>query len=79
MSLFFWIAPIEGSKYIASCLADIARNVSVGYCAETYERDLPRVDRQQTLDARYQGPRPLALARLTLSPAGPPARYVLPF
>ncbi|MEX7642676.1 hypothetical protein, partial [Stenotrophomonas maltophilia] len=36
----------------------------------TYERDLPCVDRQQTLDARNQGPRPLALARLTLSPAG---------
>jgi hypothetical protein len=33
---------------------------------------LPRDDCQQTLDARYQGPRPLALARLTVSlPAWP--------
>jgi hypothetical protein len=49
---------------------DIAPHAAVRYCAATYERDLSCVDCQQLLDARYQGPRPLALARLTISPAG---------
>jgi hypothetical protein len=51
---------------------DIARPAPVRYCAATYERDLLCVYCQQTLDARYQGSRPLALARLTISlPASP--------
>jgi hypothetical protein len=58
---------------------DIARSPSVRYCAETYERDPPRDDCQQTLDARYQGPRPLALARLTLSLPALPDQYLYAF
>ena len=54
---------------------DIAPYASVRYCAATYERDLSCVDCQQTLDARYQGSRPLALARLTISPPALPDLY----
>jgi hypothetical protein len=59
--------------------SDIAPYPSVRYCAETYERDPPRDDCQQTLDARYQGPRPLALARLTISPPALPDQYLYAF
>ncbi|CAI8775318.1 hypothetical protein EMIT093MI4_190070 [Pseudomonas sp. IT-93MI4] len=44
----------------------IARSVQLSYCAGTYERDLSRVDRQQTSGSSHQGTRPLALARLNL-------------
>jgi len=54
---------------------DIAPYCGVRYCAGTYERDLSRVDCQQTLDARYQGSRPLALARLTISLPAMPDLY----
>jgi hypothetical protein len=54
---------------------DIAPHAAVRYCAATYERDLSCVDCQQLLDARYQGSRPLALARLTISLPALPDLY----
>ncbi|CAI8872231.1 hypothetical protein EMIT0347P_30671 [Pseudomonas sp. IT-347P] len=52
--------------FISRSPGHIARSAQLSYCAGTYERDLPRVDHQQTSGSSHQGTRPLALARLNL-------------